>query len=137
MFDPAIMRQRSPRLTNEVSAHDSLCKRIERTAYQELQKDILQRKAVGIKTYGSPLQPNNGRCNLIDAFQESLDKLVYLENEYRKTEDPEIQHLLWDEATSALRIKLLIENRHRSQDTTNISGMDFPPEEISSLKFYL
>lgn len=41
-------------------------------------QDMLDRKAAGIAKYGVPLQANNGRDPLVDAYQESLDLAVYL-----------------------------------------------------------
>lgn len=41
-------------------------------------KDIEDRKALGLKRYGTLLQPHNGRDFLLDAYQEALDLCVYL-----------------------------------------------------------
>ena len=41
-------------------------------------KDLQERKAIGIARYGTPLQANNGRDALIDAYQEALDLCIYL-----------------------------------------------------------
>lgn len=40
--------------------------------------DMRERDAVGRKTYGTPLQPHNGRDALKDAYFECLDMAVYL-----------------------------------------------------------
>jgi len=40
--------------------------------------DMKERRLMGIKKYGTPLQPNNGRNTLVDAYQEALDLVVYL-----------------------------------------------------------
>lgn len=48
-------------------------------------KDIADRKKFGIAKYGTALQPNNGRNNLIDCYQELLDLLVYLRSEIDET----------------------------------------------------
>lgn len=41
--------------------------------------DLLrQRAAVGLKTYGTPLQPFNGRNAIDDAIAEAADLLMYL-----------------------------------------------------------
>lgn len=40
--------------------------------------DLYRRKAMGIKKYGVPLQANNGRSFLLDAYYELLDLLMYL-----------------------------------------------------------
>lgn len=41
-------------------------------------RDLQQRLFVGIKTYGQPLQPFNGRDALRDAYEEALDLACYL-----------------------------------------------------------
>ena len=43
--------------------------------------DMLERHEVGVKRYGVPLQPFNGRNALLDAYAESLDLTVYLRQE--------------------------------------------------------
>jgi len=40
--------------------------------------DMKERDKTGLEKYGVRLQPNNGRVALIDAYQESLDLVVYL-----------------------------------------------------------
>jgi hypothetical protein len=40
--------------------------------------DLDARTAQGIKTYGVPLKPHNGRNCLIDAYHEALDLVQYL-----------------------------------------------------------
>jgi hypothetical protein len=44
-------------------------------------EDLEARKQLGLKRYGSLLQPNNGRDNLQDAYEEVLDLCVYLKTE--------------------------------------------------------
>lgn len=40
--------------------------------------DLEERKRVGVKRYGTLLQPFNGRDALVDAYQEAMDLCVYL-----------------------------------------------------------
>lgn len=40
--------------------------------------EMQARHELGIKRYGTPLQPNNGRDMLRDAYDEVLDLAVYL-----------------------------------------------------------
>lgn len=40
--------------------------------------DMRERDHVGRQRYGTPLQANNGRDALVDAYQEALDLAVYL-----------------------------------------------------------
>lgn len=53
-------------------------------------QDIKEREDYGIKTYGTRLQPFNGRNALIDAYQELLDLVVYLR---QMIYEKEIQHV--------------------------------------------
>jgi hypothetical protein len=46
--------------------------------------DIAERKRVGIERYGTPLQVENGRDHLIDAYQEALDLVMYLRAEIER-----------------------------------------------------
>ena len=40
--------------------------------------DMTDRGIMGVKKYGTLLQPFNGRDALVDAYQEALDLVVYL-----------------------------------------------------------
>lgn len=42
--------------------------------------DMRERDHIGQAKYGTPLQPNNGRDSLVDAYEEALDLAVYLRN---------------------------------------------------------
>lgn len=46
-----------------------------------LLEDMADRRQFGLSKYGVLLAGDNGRNNLVDAYQESLDLLVYLANE--------------------------------------------------------
>lgn len=43
--------------------------------------DIHTRKAAGLREYGTPLQPRNGRRALVDLYQEIIDAALYLRQE--------------------------------------------------------
>jgi len=43
-----------------------------------VKQDMTARDQEGRRKYGVPLQPHNGRDNLVDAYQEALDLVVYL-----------------------------------------------------------
>lgn len=40
--------------------------------------DIKARREIGIKRYGTALQPFNGRDALLDAYEEAIDLAMYL-----------------------------------------------------------
>lgn len=39
--------------------------------------DMRERRDMGIRKHGTPLQPNNGRDAVVDCYQEVLDSIVY------------------------------------------------------------
>lgn len=53
-----------------------------------VQQDLEARLQVGIKRYGQPLQPHNGRDALRDAYEEVLDLAVYLRQAIYESENP-------------------------------------------------
>lgn len=53
-----------------------------------VQRDLEDRLQVGIKRYGQPLQPHNGRNALRDAYEEALDLAVYLRQAIYESEHP-------------------------------------------------
>ncbi len=46
--------------------------------WQMVIKDMENREKLGIDRYGEPVQTFNGRDSLLDAYEEQLDKIVYL-----------------------------------------------------------
>lgn len=44
-------------------------------------KDLADRAILGLKKYGHPLRPNNGRDPLLDDYHEALDLAMYLRQE--------------------------------------------------------
>lgn len=53
----------------------------ETPTYLHVIADIRERAAAGLNTYGTYLQPNNGRDSLQDAYEEALDLALYIRNE--------------------------------------------------------
>lgn len=49
--------------------------------------DMRERDAAGLAKYGTRLQPHNGRDQLVDAYQESLDLVVYLRTSLAERHD--------------------------------------------------
>ena len=94
--------------------------------------DMRERDRLGKERYGVRLTSGNGRNHLVDAYQEALDKIVYLANELDEhglsPEDyPDaakydkdlqrhllcVQQMLWDDVRSALRLRAMIEARSK------------------------
>lgn len=83
----------------------------------EIKNEIIElmrkRNEFGRTKYGTPLQPYNGRDNLVDAVQELFDAVVYLKNEYIETKDLATQKI-YEGALSLLEstyIKHLMKRR--------------------------
>ena len=55
-----------------------------RPTWELVVEDMQRRDHVGRARYGTPLQPDNGRDSLVDAYEEALDLCVYLKNEILK-----------------------------------------------------
>lgn len=49
-----------------------------RPSWELVIEDMHERHRAGMQKYGTPLQAGNGRNSLVDAYQEALDKTVYL-----------------------------------------------------------
>jgi hypothetical protein len=50
--------------------------------------DIEERRELGIRRYGTPLQPNNGRNALQDAYEEAIDLAMYLKQALIEAGEP-------------------------------------------------
>lgn len=62
---------------------------------EEVVEDLRQRKRVGIRKYGTALQPFNGRDALVDAYEEVLDLSQYLKQELLERNTDRF-HKLWE-----------------------------------------
>ncbi len=62
-------------------------------------KDMEERRQLGIRKYGVPVQPGNGRDALTDAYQEALDLCVYLR---QVIAEREVNVFVWHFSTVAL-----------------------------------
>lgn len=51
-------------------------------------EDLNTRREFGIAKYGTPLQADNGRDALVDAYQEALDLVCYLRQVIEERETP-------------------------------------------------
>lgn len=88
MSDHGHGSQQSPIANDGPSAHDLV------TA------DLAERRAFGLRKYGTLLQPNNGRDHLQDAYEEALDLACYLRNEIeqrRMNDAPTICGVRWED----------------------------------------
>jgi hypothetical protein len=102
-----------PVKNNGPSMHDLLVEDIKNTHPNNktaglVITDVLDRKDFGLLKYGTPLQANNGRNPLRDAYEEILDCLVYIKQalEEARTTGPNI---MYREALAlAFRLRALI-----------------------------
>ena len=49
-----------------------------RPVHEQVMDDLRERMEFGTRKYGTPLQANNGRNPLLDAYEEALDLACYL-----------------------------------------------------------
>jgi len=57
--------------------------------------DMEVRRQTGITRYGTPLQADNGRDALTDAYQEALDMCVYLRQAIAERDD-DFARVIWE-----------------------------------------
>lgn len=74
---PATQQQPEPR-PGGVSVTSLVIRDVARSSTVLLQEAFLARRNLGIERYGTELKTNNGRDALTDAYQEGLDKALYL-----------------------------------------------------------
>lgn len=75
---PAV--QKPPRNDRTVGGQVSPVPNASRPSWEVVIDDMRSRDDHGRTKYGTPLQPDNGRDSLWDAYEESLDQTVYLRN---------------------------------------------------------
>ena len=59
-------------------------------------EDMRGRDRFGFEKYGVRIQPHNGRDNLVDAYQELLDSLVYFRSALYEKPDPRMQDMYFE-----------------------------------------
>lgn len=77
--------------------------------------DIKERDEIGEKKYGVRLQPHNGRRPLVDAYQETLDLIVYTVQAWYEETDKELQHQLYLKALMASGFACFFRNAIREK----------------------
>ncbi len=75
--------------------------------------DMRERDRLGRERYGTPLTVNNGRDQLVDAYQEALDKAVYLRAAW--LEGAETRYLYYQELDDIMKIRMMIDAREASR----------------------
>jgi len=95
--------------------------------------DIKRRDQAGEKKYGVRLQPCNGRNALVDAYEESLDAIVYMRQELeeltiansliitneRTTQQAYILETYFTQIEISLRLRFAIKNKEKINGTTD------------------
>jgi len=72
----------------------------EKPVWAQVMMDMQERNDRGVKEYGTPLQPFNGRNALKDMYQEDLDRTVYLKQHLIEQES---ERLIIEEIIKVLR----------------------------------
>jgi hypothetical protein len=76
--------------------------------------DMRERDRVGRERYGTPLQPNNGRNALVDAYHEALDLCAYL---YQVSMETDVS-VGW-EFSAALSVVTMLRRKIRDRLSSN------------------
>jgi len=70
--------QPDPTSNDLASSHDLAIEDMDHYAYIRVRNDLKKRKDFGLAKYGTILQAGNGRDSIADAYDETLDQIVYL-----------------------------------------------------------
>lgn len=73
-------KSKAPEPVQEKATQPAPAKNEEQPVWPKVVADMQARDALGEARYGTRLQPFNGRHQLLDAYEESLDKTVYLKS---------------------------------------------------------
>jgi len=73
--------------------------------------DMRQRDQFGYDKYGVRIQPRNGRDNLVDAYQEILDGLVYFRSALYEQQNPSLFDMYRGLLKMCLELRQEIEGR--------------------------
>lgn len=79
----------------------------ERPTWELVVDDMQERDRVGRARYGTPLQAHNGRRQIVDAYQEALDLVVYLRCEIAERDALGATHAALLESHESLQVLLL------------------------------
>lgn len=71
--------------------------------------DMEQRDRVGRERYGTPLTTNNGRDQLVDAYQELLDSAAYLRAAW--LEGHQVRDVYYAQLDSIMKLRMMIDAR--------------------------
>jgi|GEM_PF-1778987 len=91
----------------------------------EIIKDLYDRSDEGVRKYGTPLQADNGRDALLDAYQEGLDLVQYLKQVIMERENPGIVYS-WPETIYASRNSLGEQLDHILSEVDEITELGPP-----------
>jgi hypothetical protein len=80
----------------------------------EVIEDMRGRDNFGFEKYGVRIQPKNGRDNLVDAYQEILDGLVYFRSALYEEDDPHLFDMYRSTLKMALELRQAIMRRRDS-----------------------
>ncbi len=111
-----------PTHNSSASMHDLVIRDLATTTSLDLQTtraviaDVEARKAFGLSKYGTILQAGNGRDATMDAYQESLDLLVYLKQDLIESNitahADELRCAYHETLKIALTLRRRLETRH-------------------------
>lgn len=85
---------------------------IGKAAAYHVEADMRERDRVGRERYGTPLTVNNGRDQLVDAYQELLDGSAYLKAAWN--EGHQVKDVYYAQLDLVMKVRMMIDARERS-----------------------
>jgi len=116
----AVLKQPNPVNSNGDKVLDLLSNTINLSQLNQSEKDILyeclkERQESGIVKYNTYLKTYNDHDALVDAFQEVLDSIFYLQQEYTEHKDSYIEFLITVQICTALDIIKALDTKYNRQ----------------------
>jgi len=116
----AVLKQPNPVNSNGDKVLDLLSNTINLRQLNQSEKDILyeclkERQESGIVKYNTYLKTYNDHDALVDAFQEVLDSIFYLQQEYTEHKDSYIEFLITVQICTALDIIKALDTKYNRQ----------------------
>ena len=127
----AITQQRSPLPGDKDIISALILKLPDEPKYDNLKTCLRARRGLGIELHGAPLSTFNGRDALVDAFQEVLDAMNYLQQYVMEQGDSKshFDHYIWMLWEIAVGISDLIVKHEEVRFAERAEVCDFQPVE--------
>jgi hypothetical protein len=127
----ATLKQNNPVFTEKskpvlMAVIRSIGNYVKSTKRQAMVEDMVGRADMGVDNYGQNLKTFDGRCGLIDAYQEVLDGVYYMEKELAETEDDELKDQLAEyiqkQLVFSVKLRNLLDKKYKVDESPELDS---------------